>query len=409
MDAEPAWGDSVLEHIGLYYPYVHVRDEQWLKTAALYMPKLAHVVPSGYRVNDSPTLRALRDELDFVVPVDTAWPAERLAPVFLDLLERYGSDLGRWYRVTGDAQGRPSTDRHPDPSRAPIRRPWSLRADVPWRRTDGGRALADLHRGELTDGLREVLLGSGLAVEKSASWTTMDAAVAWVYKRALVEEIARASAGGFSPVTDQPAAHLTPGDWDADGIASALLEGSVPPPAADGARRVGLLALRIVTPDGLADVPVQKIIRIRSRHQDLFDNFSAEVTGAVAELAEKLSDDTLPEARELLVAAKIEERFARPLEELRRAMTGLHVDTAFSAANLKFELPAVFGAGALGVLGSQPVLGATVGAAFALGALGRSATGQRGALLRKSPTAYLLSVERGLEPASLLHRLTRRE
>ena len=105
----------------------------------------------------------------------------------------------------------------------------------------------------------------------------------------------------------------------------------------------------------------------------------------------------------------VEQRFADPLDELRRVLKGLRLNTAFSAANLKFELPAVFGAGALGVLGSQPVLETTVGAAFALGALGRSAAGQRSALLKESPTAYLLSVERALEPAPLLHRLTHRD
>lgn len=228
-----------------------------------------------------------------------------------------------------------------------------------------------------------------------------------VYKRALVEEITRA--GSLSPTTDQPAAHLTTGAWDADGIASVLLDDpSHAAPAADDTHAVGLLALGIVTPNDLADVPVEKIIRVRNRHQDLFGRFSAEVTRTVSELGEGLASVTLPEARELHIAATVQERFAEPLDELRGALTGLRIDTAFSAANLKFELPAVFGAGALGVLGDQPVLDATVGAAFALGALGRSASGRRSALLKESPTAYLLSVERALEPATLLRRLTHR-
>lgn len=29
--------------IALYYPYTHVRDDAWLKAAALYLPKLALV------------------------------------------------------------------------------------------------------------------------------------------------------------------------------------------------------------------------------------------------------------------------------------------------------------------------------------------------------------------------------
>ncbi|MEV8562915.1 DUF6236 family protein, partial [Streptomyces sp. NPDC051917] len=84
------------------------------------------------------------------------------------------------------------------------------------------------------------------------------------------------------------------------------------------------------------------------------------------ELAEELATVTVQEARELQVAARVEKRFAQPLRELRRAMNALRIDTAFSAADLKFSLPSVIGAGALGTIENQPVLGATVGAAFGL-------------------------------------------
>ncbi|MFE7216670.1 DUF6236 family protein [Streptomyces sp. NPDC001698] len=406
MGADSCWGDAVLERVGLYYPYVRVRDEQWIKTAALYMPKLARIVPSGYSVVDSPVVRALNDELGFVVPVDPMRIAQQLAPAFLDLLERYQPALRRWYRMTGDARDLSSGGEHPGRQDSRPYRPWSLRATPPWQRTEGGQALAELHCGEVDGRLRAALLDSGLAVQSAPRWITMDASLAWVYKYSLVEEIARA--GNFSPFTDQPSAHIAHGGWDSDGLASALLGGPVAASADEDLRAVGLLALRIVTPENLADVPVEKIIRIRSKNRDLFDRFSAEVTRTVDELAEELAAVTVPEARELQVAARVEERFVEPLRELRRAMNGLRIDTAFSAADLKFSLPSMVGVGALGTIENQPVLGATVGAAFALGTLGRSAAERRRTLLNESPVAYLLSVERGLTPGTLLHRLTRR-
>jgi hypothetical protein len=103
---------------------------------------------------------------------------------------------------------------------------------------------------------------------------------------------------------------------------------------------------------------------------------------------------------------EVDRRFALPLEDLRRALKGLGVETAFSAANLKFELPAAAGTVAGGVLAGEPVIGAALGAAFAVIGLRRAANQQRQALLAASPAAYLLSVERGLEPPSLLRRLT---
>jgi hypothetical protein len=45
--------------IALYYPYSHVRDDAWLKAAALYLPKLALVAPRDYPFSFSRTARIL--------------------------------------------------------------------------------------------------------------------------------------------------------------------------------------------------------------------------------------------------------------------------------------------------------------------------------------------------------------
>ena len=34
--------------IALYYAYTHIRDEAWLKAAALYLPRLGLIAPAGY-------------------------------------------------------------------------------------------------------------------------------------------------------------------------------------------------------------------------------------------------------------------------------------------------------------------------------------------------------------------------
>ncbi|WP_405868153.1 hypothetical protein OG407_49790 [Streptomyces sp. NBC_01515] len=54
-----------MQRIGLYYPYIHFRDEQWLKLAALYWPQIARAVPRDYQVRDSRTAAILADQLDF--------------------------------------------------------------------------------------------------------------------------------------------------------------------------------------------------------------------------------------------------------------------------------------------------------------------------------------------------------
>lgn len=47
-DGEP--GRTAVQRIGLYYPYIHFRDEKWMKIAALYWPRMARVVPHGFPV-----------------------------------------------------------------------------------------------------------------------------------------------------------------------------------------------------------------------------------------------------------------------------------------------------------------------------------------------------------------------
>jgi hypothetical protein len=53
----------------LYYPYIHFRDEAWVKQAALYWDNVARIVPGGYgeRLHDGDVVKALRDEAGVVV------------------------------------------------------------------------------------------------------------------------------------------------------------------------------------------------------------------------------------------------------------------------------------------------------------------------------------------------------
>jgi hypothetical protein len=35
--------------VALYYPYIHVRDERWLKMALLYWDRIRRIVPHGFK------------------------------------------------------------------------------------------------------------------------------------------------------------------------------------------------------------------------------------------------------------------------------------------------------------------------------------------------------------------------
>lgn len=388
----------MLQRIGLYYPYINFRDQRWLKTAALYWPQMARIVPANFPVTDSHVTRHLAEELDFIVSVEPTWPALSISSVFLDVIAHHADDLRHRYGVAGEHRGDGAA------SEAQPRR-WAY-----------------LHQAEMAPDVRGALFGTGLAVPARGTrfaepgvdeWVGMDPDLAWVYKCALSEEIARQ--GEFVPTTDQASAHAaspTHG-WDAERVADLLLDRASHPreprdaPSRDLTDMVGMLAVRIVLPEDLDAVPVEKIVEVRRRHKEEFDNFNREVTATAADLREYLSNVTLPASIDRYVSLEVERRFAHPLEELRRAMRGLGIDTAFSAANLKFTLPAALtGMASEAYVG--PLVSSATGVTFALVGLTRTATGTHQALRASSPTAYLLSVQKGLETRSLVRRICRR-
>jgi hypothetical protein len=416
-------GNAVLPHIGLYYPYIHFRDESWLKTAALYWRELARVVPEGYRLSDSRTARVLAEELDFVRDVGPTTTARQVAPMFLDLLDRHADAL----RAAGYGVSESWEERNIHAATTSFN-PTSPRSLMPLSgnsRSTGLRqaGAAASYREEFTPELREALLATGLATDirrtpgiwarrslAGGRWVTMNAALAWVYKCAFVEALA--AQGRYTPTTDQPDAHLASDGWDADRIAEVLLREPAPSLSpllsASSADIVGLLAIRIAVPADLTDVPVEKIVTLRKNHRDEFAAFTSAVSETVDQLQQELAGTTLPEARERYLHMAVEQRFEAPLQALKAAMKGQGISTAYSAVNVKFEIPALAAAvGGAGALAGHPLLGGAVGAALTFANLRHTHVQQTKALKAQNPAAYLLAIQRGLTPTSLLRRITR--
>ena len=46
-----------LERPALYYPYIHVRSEHWLKATLLCIPVVKRIVPETYEPEDEPIIR----------------------------------------------------------------------------------------------------------------------------------------------------------------------------------------------------------------------------------------------------------------------------------------------------------------------------------------------------------------
>ncbi|WP_371618724.1 DUF6236 family protein [Streptomyces sp. NBC_00454] len=424
----------MLQKNGLYYPYIHFRDESWLKAAALYWPSLGRVVPDGYPVMDSPTVERLREGLPgFIHDVDPAAAARAVAEDFLEVLSGGSALLGELrdrhanFEELRDRTAGGASNGFPDFEHGRRGAPTMSRAPAPRRIRPFG--LAGVYHGEVDPRLREALAEGGFALPTHSTslrgvgrggFLTMSPELAWVYKCALTEELARL--GGYAPTTDHAAAHTAAQGWDPERIARALLDRDSDPgvwrpfagggdlfdPVDDGLLdTVGMLAVRVVLPADLRGIDIEKIIELRTTHTAAFDRFGRAVTDAVEALKTDLADIRLPEAARRYVEQEVDRRFRVPLAELEEAMGSLNTATTFSAANVAFVLPPALG-WAVGQFSGSSLVATGLGAAFSVAGVAHGARRQKQAVLAASPAAYLLSVKQELAPAQLLRRIAAR-
>lgn len=79
----------------LYYPYIHIQNDDWIKVAALYYDGLTRIVPSTYKPHNSKIVKGLNDECNFITNYDPGDEAIFIALDFLEFAERELSDDSR--------------------------------------------------------------------------------------------------------------------------------------------------------------------------------------------------------------------------------------------------------------------------------------------------------------------------
>ncbi|WP_326778117.1 DUF6236 family protein [Streptomyces sp. NBC_01445] len=389
--------------IGLYFPYVHFRDDTWLKTTALYWPQIARVVSPDYPVHDGATVQALADGLDFLIPVNPKEAAQAIAARFIGVIHDNLDQLQRNFGVTpeeiDDAAGN-------NPEWRLVNR-YVTSAEL-WRRRPEGTSLVEVHWGEIAPDLRQAMLDAGLGLNTwrptlgsgsvEAPWMSMDPKLAWVYKLALTEELAKRN--NLTPLTDQSGVQQTLHDWDSQRIAAALFDWH--PHGVSPTSTLGILAAELPVPEAIAEAPVEKIVELRTRYASEFDRFTDLLTEAAADLREELLQVSDPGILSAHVRDMKRKRFDQPLRDLKAAIRGLKFGAGLGVMNVQAQLPAWAAIG--GVAANMPYV--TAGS-LALGLVTlRQVTAQtRDQILADSPVSYLVRAE-GLGPTSFVHRAT---
>ena len=401
--------------MAVYYPYIHFRDDRWLKVAALYWPRMVRLVGVDYPTRDSELVTILRNELDFVVNIPPTTAAEKVVGEFTHVVE----NLGRWEREDWTL-----------PSDAAERGFLEASAPTPprWLEAAGGiqnisnhalvrrmhaylDGFAAVHRSEVAPKLASLLIDARLAAPLRAAaeadepragdgdWLAMHPELAWVYKCRLTDMVAQLN--NLVATTDQLPAHAA--------IDGALVIDRRPfrdagglPSVPSVASAFGLMAVEAVVPQGLSRVPAEKIVKIRRRYGHQSDRWRQYVDGVGADLADQLQNVESPDILDAYLQDAVRRYSAAPVADLRRALTDVGVDGVKRAVNSKFELPAALAA--TGLLATQPHL--AVAAGVALGAVSiRRETRAKAQAAQANPAAYLFDIQQALAPQTWVTRV----
>ncbi len=408
-----------MREIGLYYPYFHVRNDAWLKAAALYWPALARLAPSGYPIRDSETARVLREELGFLVEVDPLPRAREVAAEFGELVRREGDALRQRF-------GLPSTL---DPDPTPYTVPEAHQSRLIWTLSEAlgpeGRhanrsrlvhdrdpALAWIHREQLPEPVWQLLVESGLAVtgqepRNSPEWIGMHPVLVSVYTAALVDRIAQVN--DMYAVTDQTDVHGMLNGWTVDTLAHVLLDD------ADAGREVpsrdideiavlfAVVAIQTVVPANLADVPVDRIVKARKALAEEFHAFRDHLD-SLSEQFEGLRSIEDPRVLQARLKLLVDRSLRAPMADLEKGLRQLGLEPARAVLSMKsLDLPPVAAAAATAA-GLPPVVGQAGMVAAQLLSSGlsahRSAQNQR-----RGAAGYLLGLRKQLTPRGVVSRV----
>jgi hypothetical protein len=423
-----------MPRIGLYYPFIHFRDEEWLKLAALYWSNMGRIVPHGHRLHDSRVVRQLSDELGFVVNINPAEGARRIAPVFWEALKEHGPALQKRYGVSARHPYRGSSERPVLIERAIAGRSeqleeppstWFSSGRPPnkkdhWRRR-GDLAYIAIEKIDPRLVFRLVRMDLVEVIETDRRWSPwlgMHPLLAAVYMTALAEELA--DINQFEPVADNAVSHVAVSGWSVPRLVQVLLgetsslETTGPlkaprPSAGEVPDMLGILAIKSVVPQNLDAVPIEKFIKIRRQYGDELVAFRErlEQVGTSLGAVGSVKDAT---ALQVHLEAAYQELLRPDLDRLRKDLNTFGLDTVSAVFNVRVALP--LAATSLAELAKLPIPGGPVVAAG--GAVAFSFVEVLRAMRRKaqqqvesSPAAYLLHLQEGLQPVNIVKQVRR--
>ena len=373
----------------LYYPFMHFKDEGWLKACALYWDKIGRVVPHTYQTQDSPTVVALGNMIETLRP---DWVRPEFGEAFAQFIDQYRQPLQDRYSVAL----RDDT--------------WLALANQQKPPTAGGYSgrdprLAYVYYEKISESLLQLLNESGIGEPDGADsrWIGMHPRLGAVYMTAMAEQLA--GERGLRPLTDESFDHLAISGCSIERLAQALL-GDVKlvdakPTATEIESTIVSVAFQTVVPKNVASLPVDKILAFREK----YPNERAAFQKAVADFIkprEWLNSIHEPKVLEARLKDEFDKEWKPKLDELDEKLREIGIDTMLGTFNYKTTLPTgITGAAVALALPLNPLAAGIAG--LALGAIPALRDKRKSAhdALRSSPVTFLYRLEKELTPLDL--------
>jgi len=370
----------------LYYPFIHFKDDRWLKLTALYWDKVARIVPNDYTTDDSATVAALSSCIDTVRP---DWAPSDFAQAFVEFISQYGPKLQEKYALSLRDQW-PALDEKRRPPR-------------PGGASGNDPRLGYIFYEKISNEVYLALKDSGLAStdDRGGRWIGMHPQLAWVYMTALAEQIA--AHRGLRPLTDETRDHLALSSLSPARLAQVLLDDvklveSGPTPLEIESALVSV-AFKAVVPTKLAELEPAKILAFREKYpleRAAFQQATADLLKG-ADWLKSIDDPAVLEQR---LRDEYDKHWNARLMDLREKLRDCGIDAVLGCFNVKTVLPAGI-AGALAGLTLNPVAAGAAGIAVGVMTTLRDKRKLALGALRASPVSYLYRMEQDLAPKDL--------
>jgi hypothetical protein len=375
---------------GIYYPFMRIRNPNWLKASALYWDTMRRFQPLGYSPRDSLTGRQLVDA-GFLLHVSPEPYADEVSRELQRFIGEYAGVLRRHFSI-GTALDDQVTGRR-----------WGF--DAP---SGSDRRLGWIHYRKMGLGFASFLADEGLGVVGrggDSDWVGVHPTLASAYMLALVGECAEREQ--LEPTTDNPDQFLSPA-YGVEAAIRLLTDGGIRMRGEDlrnDAAGFAMAAMQYALPANISEITVDQILSAKQSLQEELARFREFVVAQRQELG-RLASIQDPGIYAEAFEAHMRSQVTEPLQQLERGLKLCGIETVRSLLTMQTFAPPALATSTSEVL-HLPVV-ATVGSVTTVvGTAWWQLTGARKQQIAASPVGYLLSVNRRLSARGIIRRRAR--